>query len=110
MDNAGRVWFTSPFAELSVLDGETWNPFDLTFMRDEYLSPRRLAQGPNGRAWMAGVRLDGIVVYDFTALELTINRIQEHLIPPIAVPAGESLLPTVEFLDEEDNPISSSGV
>lgn len=103
VDNAGRVWFASITA-LSVLDGETWNPFDLEPMYEEgFFSPRRLAQGPDGRTWVAGVRPDGIGVYRFTPLGLAPDQVQEYLIPPITVSEESSMLPSAVFLDEEGN-------
>lgn len=104
VDSEGRVWFTSRH-RLSVLDGETWNPFDLSPVYEDFFSPRRLAQGPDGRIWVAGVRPDGTVVYNFTPLELTTGQIHTYVIPPIAVPEGEHALPPAVFLDNQGTPV-----
>ncbi|MCP4539545.1 MAG: hypothetical protein GY832_20615 [Chloroflexi bacterium] len=105
VDDEGRVWFASR-AELSVLDGETWNPFDLTPVYENFFSPQRLAQEPDGRVWVAGIHPDKITVYSFTALELVTGQTQAYSIPPINIPAGESTLPPAIFLDEQGELVS----
>ena len=105
VDNAGRVWFISG-SELSVLAGETWNPFDLAPMYEEYFSPHCLAQRADGQAWVAGVRPDGINVYRFTVFELALGQVQEYLIPPISVSEEGSIFPPAVFLDAEGNPVT----
>lgn len=107
VDNSGRVWFVS-YEGLNVLDGQTWNPYDFTPWYENLFSPRTLAQGPDGEAWVAGICPDRLAVYRFPALELAIGQVHEYSIPLILVPEGASLAPPLLFLDDQGTPISDA--
>jgi hypothetical protein len=83
VDSSGRIWLIAGY-EVSVLVGETWNPFDLApFSQEGGFGIYDLAESPDGTTTIVGTHPDGIIVYRTTHLERPSDWTQEYLIPPI---------------------------
>lgn len=80
VDYAQRVWFVTPYM-LNVLDGDTWNPFDMTPFFEQSFFPWCLAQTTGEEIWIAGLQYEKPTVYKFALDGSEINIRQVYEIP-----------------------------